>query len=42
MTYRPCLINPEHGEASTTVRLAGSSIDAPVCRKLPARSRGSS
>lgn len=30
--FSPCMINPEHGEAGTTVRLAGSSIDAPVCR----------
>lgn len=30
--YRPCTINPVHGEASATVRLAGSAIDAPVCR----------
>lgn len=30
--YQPCTINPEHGEASATVRLAGSTIDAPVCR----------
>ncbi|WP_456698721.1 hypothetical protein [Aeromicrobium sp. P5_D10] len=31
--FVPCMINPEHGEAGTTVRLAGSSIDAPVCRR---------
>ncbi len=29
--YQPCFINPLHGEASDTVRLDGSSIDAPVC-----------
>jgi hypothetical protein len=29
--YRPCIVNPEHGEATSTVRLAGSSIDAPAC-----------
>ena len=29
--YRPCVVNPEHGEASGTVRLARSSIDAPAC-----------
>ncbi|WP_053205617.1 hypothetical protein [Jiangella muralis] len=30
--YRPCFINPLHGEAGATVRIDGSSIDAPVCR----------
>ncbi|WP_176986519.1 hypothetical protein [Jiangella alba] len=30
--YRPCFINPLHGEARATVRIDGSSIDAPVCR----------
>ncbi|MET1037399.1 MAG: hypothetical protein ABW075_03940 [Aeromicrobium sp.] len=29
--YRPCVVNPLHGEASQTVRLSGSSIDAPAC-----------
>ncbi|NDL56519.1 hypothetical protein [Phytoactinopolyspora mesophila] len=29
--FRPCLINPLHGEARDTVRVDGSSIDAPVC-----------
>jgi hypothetical protein len=29
--YRPCVVNPEHGEASATVRLARTSIDAPAC-----------
>lgn len=29
--YRPCVVNPEHGEASATVPLTGSSIDAPAC-----------
>jgi hypothetical protein len=29
--YRPCVVNPLHGEASRTVALAGSSIDAPAC-----------
>ncbi|TDC54000.1 hypothetical protein E1212_04240 [Jiangella ureilytica] len=30
--YHPCFVNPLHGEARDTVRLDGSSIDAPVCR----------
>ncbi|SDT34413.1 hypothetical protein [Jiangella sp. DSM 45060] len=30
--YRPCFVNPLHGEARNTVRIDGSSIDAPVCR----------
>lgn len=30
--YRPCFVNPAHGEAHDTVRVGGSSIDAPVCR----------
>lgn len=29
--YRPCVVNPEHGEAIATVPLSGSSIDAPAC-----------
>lgn len=29
--YRPCVVNPLHGEASATVPLSGSSIDAPAC-----------
>lgn len=29
--FRPCFINPMHGEASEQVRVSGSSIDAPVC-----------
>lgn len=31
LTYRPCVVNPLHGEAAATVPLAGSSIDAPAC-----------
>ncbi|TDE10629.1 hypothetical protein [Jiangella asiatica] len=30
--YRPCFVNPMHGEAQDTVQVGGSSIDAPVCR----------
>lgn len=30
--YRPCVVDPFHGEADGTRRLSGSSIDAPVCR----------
>ncbi|PZF82386.1 hypothetical protein C1I92_16765 [Jiangella anatolica] len=30
--YRPCFVDPLHGEARDTVRLEGSSIDAPACR----------
>lgn len=37
--YRPCFVNPLHGEARDTVRIDGSSIDAPVCRDC-ARSQG--
>lgn len=37
--YRPCVINPEHGEATGSVRLVGSSIDAPACSDCVA-SRG--
>lgn len=37
--YRPCFVNPAHGEARDTVRVGGSSIDAPVCRSC-ARDRG--
>lgn len=37
--YHPCFVNPLHGEAHDTVRLDGSSIDAPVCRDC-ARSPG--
>jgi hypothetical protein len=29
--YRPCVVDPTHGEASDTLRLADSSIDAPAC-----------
>lgn len=29
--YRPCVVNPLHGEAAGTVPLSGSSIDAPAC-----------
>lgn len=29
--YRPCVVDPTHGEATDTRRLAESSIDAPVC-----------
>ncbi|NED96684.1 hypothetical protein G1H11_15345 [Phytoactinopolyspora alkaliphila] len=29
--FRPCFINPMHPEARETVRIAGSTIDAPVC-----------
>ncbi len=29
--WRPCVVDPRHGEAATTVRLADSSIDAPAC-----------
>ncbi|NEE02429.1 hypothetical protein [Phytoactinopolyspora halotolerans] len=29
--FRPCFINPLHGESHDTVRVGGSSIDAPVC-----------
>lgn len=31
VSYRPCVVNPLHGEASATVPLSGSSIDAPAC-----------
>lgn len=31
IVYRPCVVNPLHGEASATVPLSGSSIDAPAC-----------
>lgn len=31
MAYQPCVVNPLHGEASATVPLSGSSIDAPAC-----------
>ncbi len=37
--YRPCFVNPLHGEARDTVRIDGSSIDAPVCRDC-ARNQG--
>ncbi|WP_116950186.1 hypothetical protein [Jiangella endophytica] len=37
--YRPCFVNPLHGEARDTVRIDGSSIDAPVCRAC-ARTQG--
>lgn len=37
--YRPCVIDPMHGEASSTLRLADSSIDAPACRAC-ARQQG--
>ncbi|TDD70697.1 hypothetical protein E1262_08585 [Jiangella aurantiaca] len=37
--YRPCFVNPLHGEAQRTVRVDGSSIDAPVCRDC-ARAQG--
>lgn len=37
--YRPCFVNPLHGEARDTVRIDGSSIDAPVCRDC-ARKQG--
>lgn len=37
--YVPCFVNPLHGEARDTVRLDGSSLDAPVCRDC-ARSPG--
>ncbi|MBB5791718.1 hypothetical protein [Jiangella mangrovi] len=37
--YHPCFVNPLHGEARDTVRLDGSSIDAPACRDC-ARSVG--
>lgn len=29
--YRPCVIDPTHGEAAGTVRLSDSTIDAPAC-----------
>lgn len=29
--YRPCVIDPMHGEARGTLRLDGSTIDAPAC-----------
>lgn len=29
--YRPCVVDPTHGEADGTLRLSGSSIDAPAC-----------
>ncbi|SDU62964.1 hypothetical protein [Jiangella alkaliphila] len=37
--YRPCFVNPLHGEARDTARIDGSSIDAPVCRDC-ARTQG--
>lgn len=30
--YRPCVVNPLHGEAAGTVRLVGTTLDAPACR----------
>ncbi|GAA3527316.1 hypothetical protein GCM10022234_25670 [Aeromicrobium panaciterrae] len=30
--YRPCVVNPLHGEASETIQLSGTALDAPVCR----------
>lgn len=38
--FRPCIVHPEHGEATSTVRLSGSSIDAPACAAC-GRARGS-
>ncbi len=39
VAYRPCIVNPLHGEASATVPLSGSSIDAPACIRC-SRERG--
>lgn len=30
--YRPCIVDPLHGEARGFLRLSGSTIDAPACR----------
>lgn len=30
--YRPCVVNPLHGEATETVALSGTTLDAPACR----------
>lgn len=35
--YRPCIVDPRHGEGTETLRLSGSTIDAPACRECVRR-----
>ena len=35
--YRPCVVNPLHGEASDTIQLSGTALDAPACRACARR-----